>query len=48
MDYVLHVTSLLAGATAFTHAVERLLPLVWESAHKRRVAIIKANRQPKK
>lgn len=48
MDIVQDVASLLAGAAALTHAVERLLALAWEPAHKRRLAIIKAQRRPKK
>ncbi len=48
MDIVLVVASLLAAAEALVRAVERLLPLIWEPAHKRQKALIKARRQSKK
>lgn len=48
MDLVHDVTRLLAYATVFTCAVERLLASIWEPAHRRRLAIIKAKRRPKK
>lgn len=49
MDIVQDATHLLATLTAFLYVVERLLPLVWKPAHKRRIAIIKATKsQPKK
>jgi hypothetical protein len=48
MDIVLSAASLLAAAVALVRAVERLLPLIWEPAHKRQIAMIKARRQSKK
>ena len=48
MDIVLSAASLLAAAAALVRALERLLPLIWDPAHKRQKALIKASRQPKK